>query len=49
MYAMSEERSSGTWRGVLASAGAVLAALLLVVLMFMVTSSNEARDRALNS
>jgi signal transduction histidine kinase/ActR/RegA family two-component response regulator len=49
MYAMSEERSSGAWRGVLASAGAVLAALLLVVLMFMVTSSNEARDRALAS
>jgi len=49
MYAMSEGRSSGAWRGVLASAGAVLAALLLVVLMFMVTSSNEARDRALAS
>jgi signal transduction histidine kinase/ActR/RegA family two-component response regulator len=49
MYAMSEERSSGAWRGVLASAGAVLAALLLVVLMLMVTSSNEARDRALAS
>ncbi|MGZ8296570.1 MAG: ATP-binding protein [Allosphingosinicella sp.] len=49
MYAMSEERISGAWRGVLASAGAVLAALLLVVLMLMVTSSNEARDRALAS
>jgi signal transduction histidine kinase/ActR/RegA family two-component response regulator len=49
MYAMSEERTSGAWRGVLASAGAVLAALLLVVLMLMVTSSNEARDRALTS
>ncbi|MET1110894.1 MAG: ATP-binding protein, partial [Allosphingosinicella sp.] len=49
MYAMPEERASGTWRGVLASAGAVLAALLLVVLMLMVTSSNEARDRALAS
>ena len=46
---MSEERSSGAWRGVLASAGAVLAALLLVALMLMVTSSNEARDRALAS
>jgi len=49
MYAMSEERSSGAWRGVLASAGAVLAALLLVALMLMVTSSNEVRDRALAS
>jgi signal transduction histidine kinase len=49
MYAMSEERASGAWRGVLASAGAVLAALLLVALMLMVTSSNEARDQALAS
>jgi signal transduction histidine kinase/ActR/RegA family two-component response regulator len=49
MYAMSEERSSGAWRGVLASGGAVLAALLLVALMLMVTSSNETRDRALTS
>ncbi|HEX8512484.1 MAG TPA: ATP-binding protein [Allosphingosinicella sp.] len=49
MYAMSEERTSGAWRGVLASAGAVLAALLLVALMLMVTSSNEVRDRALAS
>jgi signal transduction histidine kinase/ActR/RegA family two-component response regulator len=47
MDAVAEERSSGAWRGVLASAGAVLAALLLVALMLMVTSSNEARDRAL--
>jgi signal transduction histidine kinase/ActR/RegA family two-component response regulator len=49
MYAMSEERTSGAWRGVLASAGAVLAALLLVALMLMVTTSNEVRDRALAS
>ena len=49
MYAMSEERTSGAWRGVLASAGAVLAALLLVALMLMVTSSNQARDEALAS
>ena len=49
MYAMSGERSSGTWRGVLASAGAVLAALLLVALMLMVTSSNRVRDEALAS
>jgi signal transduction histidine kinase/ActR/RegA family two-component response regulator len=49
MYAMSEERASGAWRGVLASAGAVLAALLLVVLMLMVTTSNRVRDAALAS
>jgi signal transduction histidine kinase/ActR/RegA family two-component response regulator len=49
MYAMSEERASGAWRGVLASAGAVLAALLLVALMLMVTSSNQVRDEALAS
>ncbi|HEX8624711.1 MAG TPA: ATP-binding protein [Allosphingosinicella sp.] len=49
LYVMSEERPSGAWRGVLASAGAVLAALLLVALMLMVTSSNEVRDRALDS
>ncbi|HYW15326.1 MAG TPA: ATP-binding protein [Allosphingosinicella sp.] len=49
LYVMSEERASGAWRGALASAGAVLAALLLVALMLMVTSSNEARDRALAS
>ncbi|HEX8126570.1 MAG TPA: ATP-binding protein [Allosphingosinicella sp.] len=49
MYAGSEERTSGAWRGVLASAGAVLAALLLIALMLMVTSSNETRDRALAS
>ena len=49
MYGLSEERTSGAWRGVLAGAGAALAALLLVALMLMVTSSNEARDRALAS
>jgi signal transduction histidine kinase/ActR/RegA family two-component response regulator len=49
LYVMSEGGTSGAWRGVLASAGAVLAALLLVALMLMVTSSNEARDRALAS
>jgi signal transduction histidine kinase/ActR/RegA family two-component response regulator len=49
LYVMPEERASGAWRGVLASAGAVLAALLLVALMLMVTSSNEVRDRALAS
>ncbi|MFL6844146.1 MAG: ATP-binding protein [Allosphingosinicella sp.] len=49
MEVMSGGVSSGTWRGVLASAGAVLAALLLVALMLMVTSSTEARDEALAS
>src|SRR3954453_22631493 len=49
MEVMSGGRSSGTWGGVLASAGAELAALLLVALMLMVTSSNEARDEALAS
>ena len=46
---LSRERSSGTWRGVLASVGAVLAALLLVALMLMVTRSNLAREDALAS
>jgi signal transduction histidine kinase/ActR/RegA family two-component response regulator len=49
MYAMSEERSSGSWRGVVASAGAVLAALVLIALMLMVTQSNRAREQALAS
>jgi signal transduction histidine kinase/ActR/RegA family two-component response regulator len=49
MDAMAGERASGAWRGVLASAGAVLAALLLIALMLMVTSSNQARDAALAS
>ena len=49
LYVMPEAGASGAWRGVLASAGAVLAALLLVALMLMVTSSNEVRDRALAS
>jgi signal transduction histidine kinase/ActR/RegA family two-component response regulator len=47
MYAMSEERASGSWRGALASAGAVLAAFLVVALMLMVTQSNRARQQAL--
>ena len=49
MYALSGERASGAWRGVMASAGAVLAALLLVALMLMVTTSNQVRDEALAS
>jgi signal transduction histidine kinase/CheY-like chemotaxis protein len=44
-----EERSSGVRRGALASAGALLATVLLVALMTMVTSSNRARDEALAS
>jgi signal transduction histidine kinase/CheY-like chemotaxis protein len=46
---LSPERPSGAWRGILASAGAVLAALLLVALMLMVTQSNRAREEALAS
>jgi signal transduction histidine kinase/ActR/RegA family two-component response regulator len=45
MDAMSGERSS--WRGAVASVGAVLAALLLVALTLMVTQSNRARETAL--
>jgi signal transduction histidine kinase/ActR/RegA family two-component response regulator len=47
MYAMSRERTSGSWWGVLASGGAVLAALFLVALMLMVTQSNREREQAL--
>src|SRR3569623_1124747 len=43
------EGSSGTWRGVAASAGALRATLLLVALLFMADASNDARDRALAS
>ena len=43
------ERPSGTWRGVLASAGALLATLLLVGMLFLVNQSNAARDAALES
>ena len=39
--------SWGSWRGVAASVGAVLATGLLAALMLMVASSNAARDRAL--
>ncbi|MDB5722110.1 MAG: response regulator [Alphaproteobacteria bacterium] len=45
----ASERPSGTWRGALASAGALLATLLLVSLLFMVNGSNAARDAALES
>src|SRR5438128_11555174 len=40
---------SGSWRGALAAAGALLATLLLVALMAMVSISNKARDDALAS
>jgi signal transduction histidine kinase/ActR/RegA family two-component response regulator len=43
------EATSGSWRGMLASAGAVLATLLLIALMTMVTMSNRDRDTALAS
>jgi signal transduction histidine kinase/ActR/RegA family two-component response regulator len=41
--------ASGIGRGALASAGAVVATLLLIALMFMVTASNRAREQALAS
>jgi signal transduction histidine kinase/ActR/RegA family two-component response regulator len=44
-----QERPSGTWRGAMASAGAVLATLLLFGLLFMVNQSNATRDTALES
>src|SRR5438270_12043355 len=43
------EGSSGSWRGVAASIGALLATVLLAALLFMVDASNDARDRALAS
>ncbi len=43
------EGTSGTWRAVAASAGALLATILLAALLFMVDQSNDARDRALAS
>jgi len=41
--------SSGSWPGVLASAGALVAAALLTALLLMVSQSNGARDAALAS
>jgi len=41
--------SSGSWPGVLASAGALVAAALLAALLLMVSQSNAARDAALAS
>src|SRR5688500_13439826 len=44
-----EGRSPDWWRGGLASAGALLATGLLIALLMMVASSNNARDQALAS
>ncbi|MDB5691086.1 MAG: response regulator [Alphaproteobacteria bacterium] len=43
------EGTSGSWRGVAASAGALLATILLAALLLMVDASNTARDDALAS
>lgn len=45
--ARSEESSSGSWRRGWASAGALLATILLITLVVMVTLTNSARDKAL--
>jgi signal transduction histidine kinase/ActR/RegA family two-component response regulator len=47
--ALAGEASSASWRGVLASAGALIAAALLAALLLMVSASNAARDGALAS
>src|SRR6059058_274287 len=46
---LNEEASSGSWPGLLASAGALIAAALLAALLLMVSQSNSARDAALAS
>ena len=43
-----EDTSSGSWRRGWASAGALLATIILIVLVAMVTLSNRARDDALS-
>jgi signal transduction histidine kinase/ActR/RegA family two-component response regulator len=45
--AASDEESSGSWRRGWASAGAILATILLIGLIAMVTISNRQRDEAL--
>ncbi len=45
--AASDERSSGSWRRGWASAGAILATILLIGLIAMVTVTNRQRDEAL--
>ena len=45
----AQARSSGWGRGALASAGAVVATLLLIALMVMVTGSNRTREQAIVS
>src|SRR4051794_20891594 len=47
--ALNGNAPSGSWWGALASAGALLAAVLLAALLTMVSASNTARDRALAS
>ncbi|MEA3048504.1 MAG: hypothetical protein QOG84_340 [Sphingomonadales bacterium] len=47
--ASPEDGTSGRWRGLLAGAAALLATVLLAALLFMVGSSNAARDQALAS
>jgi signal transduction histidine kinase/ActR/RegA family two-component response regulator len=46
---VASAEASGIGRGALASAGAVVATLLLIALMVMVTASNRAREQALVS
>jgi signal transduction histidine kinase/ActR/RegA family two-component response regulator len=45
--ASPEDGTSGRWRGLLASAAALVATVLLAALLIMVASSNTARDQAL--
>jgi signal transduction histidine kinase/ActR/RegA family two-component response regulator len=47
--ASPEDGTSGRWRGLLASAAALVATVLLAALLIMVASSNTARDQALAS
>src|SRR5687768_3872736 len=47
MDALDQARGKGSWRRGWASAGALLATVLLIALVIMVTLSNRARDDAL--
>ncbi|MDQ8758135.1 ATP-binding protein [Sphingosinicella sp. LHD-64] len=47
LEAVPEEGGPSTWRAVWVSAGALLATLALIALIFMITWSNRARDEAL--
>lgn len=44
---VAPEENSGSWRRGWASAGAIIATILLILLVVMVTLSNRARDEAL--